>query len=142
VPAITILLRKQPELIRYLIAGGTAFAADFAVFYLCSRYLGLHYLVGNLFGYGAGLLTSYFLNIRWVFTNRKFETGIEFTLFNIIVLAGLGLSELLMYLFVEQGGLHYLYAKIGASGLVFVYNYTAKKLILFPSRVPTASRSE
>ena len=141
-PGITTLLRKQPELVKYLIAGGTAFAADFAVFYLCSQSLGLHYLVGNLFGYGAGLLTSYFLNVRWVFANRKFETGIEFTLFNIIVLAGLGLSELLMYQFVEQGGLHHLHAKIGAGGLVFVYNYTAKKLILFPSSVATASRSK
>ena len=135
--AIKAAVRNPPEIIKYVIAGGTAFLVDFMILYLCSEYLGLHYLLGNLFGYGAGLLTSYLLNIRWVFTYRKFGVGTEFALFNVIVPLGLGLSELLMYLFVEQVGAHYLYAKVGASAVVFIFNYITKKLFLFsPAAAP------
>ena len=135
--AIKAAVRNPPEIIKYVIAGGTAFLVDFTILYLCSEYLGLHYLLGNLFGYGGGLLTSYLLNIRWVFSYRKFGAGTEFALFNVIVLLGLGLSELLMYLFVEQGGTHYLYAKVGASAVVFTFNYITKKLFLFsPAAAP------
>lgn len=129
--AIRTLLGSHAELTRYVVAGGTAFVVDFTILYLCAQHLGLHYLLGNLFGYAAGLLTSYLLNVHWVFDHRRLHVGPEFAVFNLIVLFGLALSELLMYLFVELAAVHYLTAKVGATGVIFVFNYIAKKRFLF-----------
>ncbi len=120
------------EVFRYIIAGGLAFLVDFTVLYICTEFLAMHYLVSNLFGYISGLALTYALNTRWVFSYRRYKkTWLEFSIFNLIVLAGLGINEGMMALLVGAWGLHYLHAKIVTSFFVMVYNYIAKKYILF-----------
>lgn len=117
---------------KYVLAGSLAFACDIGVLYVCTELFGVHYLVSNIFGYAAGLGVSWYLNVKWVFTYRRYQrVALEFTIFNIIIVIGLGLSEGLMYLLAGMLGLYYLYAKILASAVVFLFNYTAKKFILF-----------
>jgi putative flippase GtrA len=128
------------EIFRYLVAGGIAFTCDFAVLYLCTEFLSIHYLLSNVLGYGVGLAIAYRLNVRWVFNYRRYKkTSVEFTIFNLIVIAGLGLSEGLMYLLADIFAVHYLAAKIFASALVMVFNYISKKFILFH---PSPARAE
>ncbi|MDZ7684187.1 MAG: GtrA family protein [Gammaproteobacteria bacterium] len=120
------------EFVRYFIAGSLAFAGDFAVLFACTEYLGMHYLLSNVFGYATGLCIAYLLNVKWVFSFRKYSrVTVEFTIFNVIVIAGLILSEVFMYLLVGLLGLYYLHAKVVASMLVFGFNYVAKKYVLF-----------
>lgn len=124
------VFRSEPG--KYVLAGSLAFAGDILVLYLCTELLGVHYLISNIFGYATGLCISYSLNIKWVFSYRRYsKVSLEFTIFNAIIIAGLGLSEALMYLSVDKFELHYLHAKVFASALVFLFNYTAKKFILF-----------
>jgi putative flippase GtrA len=120
------------EIPKYIIAGGLAFIVDFSVLYFCTELLDIHYLVSNLFGYFSGLTVAYLLNIHWVFSYRRYEkTWLEFAIFNMIVIAGLGVSEGMMALLVDESGMHYLHAKIVASFFVAAFNYTTKKFILF-----------
>ena len=127
------------ELLKYVIAGGLAFAVDFSVLYFCTEFLAMHYLLSNFFGYFAGLAVSYGLNVRWVFSYRRYrkKTWLEFFIFNTIVIVGLGISEGMMAMLVATYGIYYLYAKIVTSFFVAVFNYTAKKFILFhPAPAP------
>jgi putative flippase GtrA len=120
------------EIIKYFISGALAFTCDFAVLYFCTEFLGFHYLVSNIFGYFVGLMIAYTLNVNWVFSYRKYKkTWLEFAMFNIIVLVGLGISESNMALLVEKFEIDYLYAKVIVGFVVMVFNYTAKKFILF-----------
>lgn len=120
------------EISRYIVAGGFAFVADFAVLWFCKEHLGFHYLYGNLVGYITGLAVSYVLNVLWVFEYRRYkDVSVEFMLFTMIVLAGLCLSEAVMYLLVSHGEINYLYAKFAAAGLVFLFNFVVKKATLF-----------
>ena len=120
------------EVFRYVIAGGMAFVLDFTVLYICTEFLALHYLISNLFGYLLGLVLTYELNTRWVFSYRRYKkTWLEFSIFNLIVVAGLGINEGMMAILVSAWGVHYLHAKIVTSFFVMVYNYVAKKYILF-----------
>ena len=130
------------ELVRYLVAGVAAFATDILVLFVCTDLLGWHYLYSNIASYSAGLLVSYWLNVSWVFSERRFrdKTTLEFVLFNAIVLFGFVLSESLMALLVEVVGLHYLHAKVASAVVVTVYNYLAKKLVLF-STISLVGRS-
>ncbi|MEP5566888.1 MAG: GtrA family protein [Halioglobus sp.] len=120
------------EIFKYLIAGGIAFICDFSILIFCSEILELHYLLGNLLGYFLGLFVAYYLNVKWVFSYRKYQrTSVELLLFNAIVLTGLAISEGMMAYLVGVAEAHYMTAKIAASALVMVFNYTAKKIILF-----------
>jgi putative flippase GtrA len=126
------------EIFKYIVSGGLAFLVDFAVLYICTEFLLMHYLVANLFGYFFGVAVTYALNTQWVFSYRRYQkTWLEFFIFNGIVIVGLGLSEGMMAILVGASGMYYLYAKIVTSFFVAVFNYVAKKFILFhPTPAP------
>lgn len=120
------------ELFRYIIAGSLAFLVDFGILYICTEFLAIHYLLSNLLGLIAGLTLTYILNTQWVFSFRRYKkTWLEFVIFSAIVIAGLGLNEVLMLLLVGTFSIHYLQAKIVTTAFVTVFNYFAKKFILF-----------
>lgn len=128
---------RHSEVFKYVVAGGLAFLVDFAVLYLCTDLLGMHYLLSNLLGYSAGIAITFSLNTQWVFNYRRYKkTWLEFAIFNGIVVAGLGLNQGMMALLVGVWGMYYLYAKIVTSVFVTAFNYFAKKFILFH---PTAA---
>ncbi len=123
----------QGEVLRYLIAGAIAFFSDLAVLSACTELLGMHYLVSNVFGYGTGLIIAYLLNTRWVFRYRRLakKTRLEFAIFTAIALIGLGINELVLLVMVSQLSTHYVSAKFVATFFVMVFNFVAKRQILF-----------
>ncbi|MEE4192313.1 MAG: GtrA family protein [Halieaceae bacterium] len=127
------------ELFRYGVAGVLAFATDFSLLYVLTEYLGMHYLVSNVFGYFCGLLVAYALNSTWVFTEHRFENRwVEFGIFAGIVIAGLAISEGVMLAWVESAEGNYIYAKLIATFFVACFNFVARKFWLFaPAAVPS-----
>ena len=122
------------QLVRYALSGGLAFAVDFGLLYLFTSVFGCHYLVGAAVGYTAGLIITYLLSIRWIFDFRRLRSHwAEFLVFTAIGLAGLLLTQGLMYVFTDLwlGQEYYLYAKIITTVIVSLFNFTLKKLLLF-----------
>lgn len=120
------------QLIRYTFVGGFAFIVDFGTLFLLTEYLNLHYLVSAAIAFILGLVTNYFLSIGWVFTRHTVsDKRIEFIVFTLIGLAGLGLNELFLWLFTELAGMYYLISKILTAVLVYLWNFFVRKLILF-----------
>ena len=125
------------ELFRYGVAGVLAFTTDFSVLYVLTEFVGMHYLVSNVFGYFFGLLVAYVLNSTWVFSEHRFENRwVEFSLFAGVVIAGLAISEGVMAAWVETGDGNYIYAKLVATFMVACFNFVIRKFWLFaPSAV-------
>lgn len=120
------------QLIRYTFVGGFAFIVDFGTLFLLTEYLNLHYLVSAAIAFILGLVTNYFLSIGWVFTRHSVsDKRIEFIVFTLIGLAGLGLNELFLWLFTDLAGMYYLISKILTAVLVYLWNFFVRKLILF-----------
>lgn len=121
------------EIVKYLIAGGLAFGTDALILYGLTEFAGWHYLASNTVGFSAGLIISYVLNIRWVFSDRKYEFQIttEFPIFVAIVVAGYLINQLVMWLVVERVEIDYLIAKAFATAFVLGFNFVAKKFLLF-----------
>lgn len=121
------------EFNRYFIAGCIAFIADFSVLVFVTEVLGVHYLLSNIAGYAAGLAVSYTINVNWVFKHRRFgdRRAREFSYFTFIVVVGLGISELALWLATESIEVPYTTAKVISAVFVFLFNFVAKKILLF-----------
>lgn len=122
---------------RYFVTGGLAFVVDFGAFAIALYYFDIHYLISNLIGLAAGNVVNYLLTVRWVFSTekRKMEKYVflEVVVFVLISLFGMGLNELLMYVFVGMLCIQELISKVAAAVIVLLYNFLARKFILFKS---------
>lgn len=121
------------DLIRYFIASLLALAADLGTLSLCLRWL--HFSLGwsASLGFAVGALVAYLLSIRWVFRKRAFAyaPAVEFLAFVGIGIAGLGITQVMLWLGVVK--LHLLpeLVKLAAAVMTFVFNYLVRKTLLF-----------
>ena len=124
------------QMFRYLVTGWTAFIADVGLLTLLTECCGRDLLLlWTGIAFSTGIIITYVLSVRWVFDSRNVENrAAEFGIFTLIGIIGLGLTELLMWLLAEKAGLHYLPAKGITAGIVFFWNFVAKKFILFRNK--------
>ena len=118
---------------RYLVAGGLGFVIDYGMLALCYAVLSLHYLLSAMVGFVAGLIFVYISSNCWVFTKRRLpdRAWLEFLIFAAIGIAGLGLTVLFMWLFVDVCGIYPLIAKLLTTVLVLLWNFGSRKVILY-----------
>jgi len=120
------------QFIRYTVVGGAAFAVDFGSLFALTDGLGLHYLISAAIAFLFGLTVNYRLSVSWVFDLRALaDKRAEFAIFGAIGLIGLGFNELFIWFFTEHVHFHYLISKACATILVFLWNFVARKYILF-----------
>lgn len=123
------------QLLRYGIAGLTAATVDTGLLALLTEVFGERLLLlWTAIAFSCGLATTYLLSINWVFSKRNMNRAAELIIFIIIGLVGLGLTELLVWIFAIKLDWHYLLAKVTAATTVFIWNFTAKKLLLFRNK--------
>ena len=131
------------DLLRYFAASLIALAADLGTLSLCLRML--HFGLGwsASIGFGVGALVAYLLSIRWVFRQRAFAyaPAVEFLAFVGVGIAGLGITQLLLWLGVFK--LHLLpeLVKLAAAVVTFIFNYHVRKTLLFASSARTLQTS-
>ena len=117
---------------RYLVVGGVAFAIDFGSLYVLTEFAGLHYLVSAAVAFLLGLITNYWLSRVWVFDRRTTQNvTMEFLVFAVIGIIGLGLNEAIIWFAAEKLQIHYMIAKAFSSGVVLIWNFGARKFFLF-----------
>lgn len=120
------------QLVRYGMVGGVAFAADFSLLWMLTDFLKFHYLFSAALSFVVGVLVNYFLSTAWVFTIRRLHSArMEFLLFALIGLVGLALNEGIIWFTTEYLGQHYLVSKFIATGLVYLWNFLARRQMLF-----------
>ena len=120
------------QLLRYIFVGGIAYAVDFGSLFLLTEVVKIHYLISAAIAFILGLLTNYILSIFWVFAKRTLTSKqMEFLIFAIIGLVGLGLNEGIIWFFTALVHFHYLMSKVISAIVVFFWNFFARKRILF-----------
>ena len=134
---IQILLKENTnntliQLFRYTFVGGAAFIVDFFSLFIFTEFLNLYYLISATIAFFIGLVTNYILSIVWVFHIRAFSSkSLEFGIFALIGITGLLLNILFIWFFTEQVHLYYLLSKIISAVFVYLWNFFARKNILF-----------
>jgi putative flippase GtrA len=120
------------QFFRYGFVGGIAFLCDFSTLWWVTSRLGLHYLLSAVLGFSVGLTVNYWLSVRWVFEKRKFSsTSMQFGLFALTGIVGVAINELAMWLLTDGVGWHYLGSKLAATVVVYLWNFSSRKLLIF-----------
>lgn len=121
------------QFFRYLFVGGIATVVDWGVLMALTELLQLHHLVSAIFAFVAGLGTNFLLSKLLVFRASEAKTNslLEFLGYALIGVIGLGMTELIMFLFTDGLSLHYMLSKAIATAVVLVWNYLARKLLLY-----------
>lgn len=128
------------QLFRYLFVGGLAFVVDYGLLFVLTEYAGLHYLASATIAFIAGLTVNYFLSTSWIFRSGaviKNKVG-EFVVFALIGVMGLVLTNVLLFLFTDVCGIHYMVSKLITTALVMLWNFFGRKLILFNEKTTEA----
>lgn len=120
------------QFFRYAFVGGIASVVDWGVLWLL-EHLGMHYLVAAVFAFFAGLATNFALSKLLVFQKEKARMGGvgEFIGYTAIGAVGLAMTLGLMALMTEIMGLHFMLSKIISTAIVLVWNFLARKLLLY-----------
>lgn len=120
------------QLFRYAFVGGLAFLVDYGLLYALTEYAHLYYLLSATLSFLAGLFVNYLVSKWWVFSLSKFDRkGIEFALFALVGVVGLLLNNLLMWLLTAGVGIYYMYSKLVAALVVYMWNFLARKYWVF-----------
>lgn len=120
------------QLFRYTIVGGFSFLIDFGTLFALTEYFNIHYLFSAGIAFILGLIVNYFLSVKWVFNSTVMKNRLlEFLLFALIGLVGLGLNELFLWILTDLFFIYYLLSKIITTVVVYFWNFFARKLIIF-----------
>ena len=134
------------QFLRSLVVGGIATGVDIGSFSLFFYVFAINEYVALALGFIFGLATNYFISAVWIFRKSQVTNRLgEFLLFAVIGLVGLGLKEGIYYLllkimdipFFEEwvfAKLNELICNIIATMIVFIYNFAARKLILYRNK--------
>ena len=119
-------------LIRYFFVGGLAALVDFLLFAALIKLFGLAWFYASVVSFTIATSVNYLLSIRLVF-----ESGARYAKHNEIALVffvsgiGLVLNQAALYGLIALAGLNLLCSKVGATGLVFFWNFIARQKFIF-----------
>lgn len=141
------------EFARYLVVGGASFLVDWGVLFLTYNYVfagageaqlmlgsvvlgSWRLLLATAAGFILGLVFNYILSLIWVFKSakqsNKGKTVGAFLIFAIVGIIGLLLTEAGMELGTRWvGQQYYMVVKIFVAGVVLIWNYAARKILIF-----------
>jgi len=120
------------QLFRYGTVTVVSSAVDFSSLYLLTETIGIHYLVSAIIAYTLGLIVNYALSILWVFHKKKLRSKVmEFVIFSLIGLLGMGLNELFLWVFTDVLELYFMLSRLISAAIGFVLKYALRKWILF-----------
>lgn len=120
------------QFFRYIFVGGLATVVDWGVLYVLTE-LGVYYIISSIISFFAGLIANYLLSKLLVFKASEVKVGavMEFVGYAIIGAVGLGFTVLIMYLLTDCLHLYYMLSKVIATVIVLLWNYIARKKILY-----------
>jgi putative flippase GtrA len=123
------------EATRYAAASAFALIIDVTVLFVLVHDLSWWYVAAAATSFLVGLSVAYVLCVALVFEHRRLQDSrVEFASFAGIGAVGVAINAAAMTLGVKVLGFHYLFAKCGAAGLTFVWNFLARRQFLFAQR--------
>ena len=109
-----------------------ALAVDYGLLIFLTEVFGIHYLISATISFAAGMLLVYLASVGFIFDERRLESrSLELMGFAFIGVAGLALNAFVLWAITGGTPLDYKLAKLPTAGIVFLFNYVARRNLLF-----------
>lgn len=128
----SIIVAYMKQFLKYSAVGIVGTLVDVGSLYVFVDFGGLPVVRASILSFALAVLNNYILNRFWTFRHNISIGGHKrFMKFVMLSLIGLWLNSLFMYFFVHSIDIWYVYAKILASVLVFLWNYIGNRYWTF-----------
>ncbi len=115
--------------IKFSIVGLSNTLISYLVFLILFQFFNIFYLLASIFAYFAGLLNSYFWNLRWTFKEKHSnKVLLRFLLVNLLAIL---CKLLLIYFIVEYCQYNKLIAELAAMSFVILLNFLGNNFWTF-----------
>lgn len=120
------------QMFRYLFVGGIAFVADAGSLWGITAF-GVNEYLATAIAFLLGLTVNFALSKSFVFSSETARVGgvAEFVSYGLIGVIGLLITEGLMVIGLELLSWHVMIVKVIAAAIVLVWNFAARKLLLY-----------
>jgi putative flippase GtrA len=126
-----LLSGRMIELIKYGFWGVITTIFNLFLFYLMI-YVGMHYIVANVFSYFLAIILSFYLNKHYVFKRNIEKSGwITFTKFVVVRIISIVIDSSMLVFLVSFLEISLIPAKIFLSILIIVGTYIINRLFVF-----------
>lgn len=123
--------KLMEQIIKFGFVGFLCFFIDYGIMVLLTERFGMDPLLSSGVSFTVSVVVNYILSITFVFeTDRKKSRFGEFVIFVFLSVIGLGINELCMWVAIRMLGIHYMISKVGATGVVMVYNFISRKMFI------------
>lgn len=119
------------QFIKFCLVGVLNTAIDTLTYIFFTRILGVYYLLANIFAFVTSSTNSYYLNRIFTFQSIHDKKKLEYGKFMTILLLGLGITEIILYLFVSTFGLNDIIGKLAGVVVVLFWNFFGSKFFVF-----------
>lgn len=136
------------QFFRYFFVGGFATVVHYFILIFLTEVFYVNANISNLVAFTVGLIVNYIISTIWVFDKRRVDNKwVEFIIFAIIGVVGLGINQFFIWLFDNPfremaifDGLfngfitvdkYYIIGQVIATGVAFIWNFVARKVILY-----------
>lgn len=126
------------QFISYFFVGGVAAIVEWVMFFIFANVLNVHYFVSTVIAFIFSTTANWILGRITTFkgnTSYKDKKAKEAVLIFVVSAIGLVFNLILMYLFVTvfgfNGKIGSTCSKIAATGIVFIWNFLIRKLVIY-----------
>ena len=119
------------QFIKYFGVGLLAAVVNITSLYILSSIFLINYLLANIISFILGLIINYLLSKKYVFKDKSLNKILEFIIYGVIGVIGLGIDTLCLWLFTEKVNFYYMISKIISTGITFIWNFLARKLLYY-----------
>lgn len=123
-----ILLLK---FIKFCVVGFSGMMIDFGTTWLLKEKAGVNKYIANSTGFCLAATSNYIWNRLWTFQSENSQIGFEYLSFIIISVAGLGINNLVIFIFSDKLKFNFYFSKLIAIGVVTIWNFIMNYLITF-----------
>ena len=127
------------QLAKFVIVGVINTAIDWILYFILDEFFHINPLIANIFSFTASTTYSYFASMSWVFHPTREKTRrrlfVEFVILNLIAL---GLTEILLFVMIDQFAWDSMLAKIISTFITMIFNFITRKLFIEGKRPRSA----
>jgi len=122
------------RVVKFLISGGSAAFVEYIIFVCLSLYLGpTLIIISQTVSFLAGFAVSFILNKEWVFGSAG-DTKKQLSKYCLLAGINLVLSNLALWIFIDQLDINHFIAKFIVMGMVALWNYALFARFIFKPR--------